>query len=173
MVAGGHLTDPPTEDAYSGVVSLKSVRLAMFITMHNGLQTAACDIGNAYLEAMTRKKLYANARKEFELLAGKILVIRKALYELKTSGALFHELLSETLKALGYRPSKAEPDLWIKDMGTYYSYIAAYCDNLLICNKSPQPMLEDYCKSTSSRGSAYQSSTLAVICNKSSQQNQM
>ena len=85
------MTDPPTEDAYSGVVLLESVRLAMFIAMHNGLQTAACDIGNAYLEAKTREKLYTLAGEEFGSLAGKILVISKALYGLKTSGARFHE----------------------------------------------------------------------------------
>ena len=30
LVAGGHLTDPPMEDIYSGVVTTDSVRLAIF-----------------------------------------------------------------------------------------------------------------------------------------------
>ena len=38
------------------------------------------DIGNAYLEATTKEKLYIVGGPEFEELQGHILVIHKALY---------------------------------------------------------------------------------------------
>ena len=44
------------------------------------------DLGNAYLEATTRKKLYIVAVPEFEHLPGHILGIHKELYGLKRSG---------------------------------------------------------------------------------------
>jgi hypothetical protein len=46
-VAGGHLTDPPIESVYSGVVSLRSLRLMIFIAELNGLELYAADVGNA------------------------------------------------------------------------------------------------------------------------------
>ena len=45
----------------------------------------AADIGNAYLEATTKEKLYIVAGPEFDKLHGHILVIHKALYGLKRS----------------------------------------------------------------------------------------
>ena len=48
LVAGGHLTDTPIESVYSGVVSLRSLRLVIFLAELNGLEVWGADIGNAY-----------------------------------------------------------------------------------------------------------------------------
>jgi hypothetical protein len=53
MVADGHLTDIPLESVYSGVVSLRGLRIIIFLSKLNGLDLWATDIGNAYLEAFT------------------------------------------------------------------------------------------------------------------------
>ena len=58
LVAGGHLTDTPIESVYSGVVSLRSLRLVIFLAELNGLEVWGADIGNAYLEAKTKEKVY-------------------------------------------------------------------------------------------------------------------
>ena len=55
IVTGGHLT-PPIADAYSGVVSLCAMRLALLIGELNGLNIMVGNIGNAYLEAKTKKR---------------------------------------------------------------------------------------------------------------------
>ena len=85
LVAGGHLTDVPAESVYSGVVSLRSLRIVIFLSELNKLSLWAADIGNAYLEALTKEKLYIVAGPEFGELEGQILVIHKALYGLRTS----------------------------------------------------------------------------------------
>ena len=55
LVAGGHRTIDPGEDAYSGVVAPEAIRLGMFAAIHNSLKVIAADIGNAYLHAKTNK----------------------------------------------------------------------------------------------------------------------
>jgi hypothetical protein len=80
------LTDVPINSVYSGVVSLRGMRMLIFLAELNGLKTWATDIGNAYLEAKTSKKLYIIAGAEFGLREGHTLVIFKALYGLRTSG---------------------------------------------------------------------------------------
>ena len=86
LVAGGHLTPDPIESIYSGVVSIRSLRLVIFLAKMNNLEVWGADIGNAYLEAKTKEKLYIVAGPEFEELEGHILVVYKALYGLKSSG---------------------------------------------------------------------------------------
>ena len=66
MVAGGHLTETPVDSVYSGVVSLRSLRLVIFLAELNKLELWGADIGNAYLEAHTKEKVYIIAGKGFE-----------------------------------------------------------------------------------------------------------
>ena len=68
------------------------------------------DIVNAYFEAFTTEKVYTIAGCEFDCigLQGCVLVIVKALYGLKTSGARFHDLFSEVIEDLGWKRCKAE-----------------------------------------------------------------
>ena len=58
LVAEGNLTAPPKDSVYSGVVTFRSLRLCMLLAELNGLKVEAADVGNAYLEAYTKEKLY-------------------------------------------------------------------------------------------------------------------
>jgi hypothetical protein len=50
LVAGGHLTDPNTKSVYSGVVSLRGIRLIVFFAELNNLELWGANVGNASLE---------------------------------------------------------------------------------------------------------------------------
>jgi hypothetical protein len=65
LVADGHLTDIPLEFVYSGVVSLRGLKIVLFLAKLNHLEIWATDIGNAYLEAFTTEKVYFIAGPEF------------------------------------------------------------------------------------------------------------
>ena len=102
----------------------------------NGLNIMACDIQNAYLMADCHEKIWTFARPEFWSEKGTPIVIRKALYSLKSSGAAFRAHLAETLYDIGFRSGKADPDVWlrlaVKPNGqTYYEYILCYVDDIL------------------------------------------
>ena len=58
MVALGHTRDIPLGSVYSGVVSLRSLRLVLFLAELNGLQIYGTDVGNAYLEAKMKEKIF-------------------------------------------------------------------------------------------------------------------
>ena len=55
LVADGSLTLEPAENIYSGVVSLRHLRLVIFLGELNNLELWGADIGNAYLEAHTNE----------------------------------------------------------------------------------------------------------------------
>ena len=58
LVADGHPTKEPMETVYSGVVSLRNLRLAMFLAELSNLELWGADVRNAYLEALTKENLY-------------------------------------------------------------------------------------------------------------------
>jgi hypothetical protein len=74
------VTSPPKDSVYSGVVTLRSLRLCMLLGELNGLDVDAADVGNAYLMAYTKEKLFIIAGPEFGDLQGCLLIIVKSLY---------------------------------------------------------------------------------------------
>jgi hypothetical protein len=95
----------------------------------NGLDLNSCDIKNAYLTADCREKILIKAGPEFRPEhQGTWLQVRKALYGLKSSGAAFRSFLEEHIYNLGFKPSRADPDCWMRPAMKpngfeYYEYI--------------------------------------------------
>ena len=119
----------------------------------NGLQVIATDISQAYLHGITREKLYTKAGPEFgQDLQGRLMIIRRSVYGLVTSGAIFHEVLSDSLRRMGWTPSYADPNVWIHDMGDHYEYIATWMDNLIIFSKDPDKIIKELEKKYTLKG---------------------
>ena len=57
LVGDGHRIEIPLTSVYSGVVSLRGLRIVAFLAELNKLELWGTDIGNAYLEAKTQEKL--------------------------------------------------------------------------------------------------------------------
>jgi hypothetical protein len=143
LVADGNLTQVPSESVYSSVVSLRGLRLTIFLAELNGLELWCTDIGNAYLEAYTDEKIYIVAGNEFGAREGHTLLIHKALYGLRSSGARWWERFSEVLLDMEFFPSKAENDIWMRDRGDHYEYLARYVDDLAIASRNPGAITEE------------------------------
>lgn len=148
LVAGGHVTDPPSSITYASVVSRESVRIAFLVAALNGLDIMAADIGNAYLNAPVRERIYITCGPEFgpEYVGRKAKVV-KALYGLKSSGAAWRSFLSECLfDSLHFSPCRADNDVWIRpaqkaDGTQYYEMVLVYTDDILCVSMDPNSIL--------------------------------
>ena len=114
--------------------------MVVFLSQLNDLEIWGADVGNAYLEAYTDEKLCIIAGPEFKELQGHLLIMIKALYRTRSGGARWHDRLFDILQELKFKPSKADPDVWMRPEpgGTCYEYIAVYVDDLAIAAKDPQ-----------------------------------
>ena len=102
------------ENMFSNVVSMEAVRLGFIMTHLNNLLVCAGDVGNAFLHGKSKKKCCIIAAPKFGLeLEGKRLIIDGSLCGLASSAARFHKHLSIKMRPMGFKPSKADPDLWI------------------------------------------------------------
>ena len=92
---------------------MDTVRMGFALASMNKLTVCAADIGNAFLYGKTNEKVYVIAGKEFGIHQGKCMIVDKGLYGLRSSAARLHEHLSTKLRQMGFRSSRADPDLWI------------------------------------------------------------
>ena len=138
------MTDTPMDSVYAGVVSLRGLRLCIFLGELNDMEAYATDIGLVYLEATTQEKVCINAGPEFGEQAGHLLIIYKALYGLRSSGKELGDLLASCLKDLGFKPSYAESEIFMKENTKtgLYEYVATYVDDLCLVMKEPKKFLK-------------------------------
>ena len=148
FVAGGHQTDPPKESVYSSVVSRDSVRIAFMLAALNDLDVLSADVQNAYLNAPTKEKVYTTAGPEFgPANQGRPVLIVRALYGLKSSGARWRDHMAATLRDGKFRSCPADPDVWMQenvkpDGSHYWEYVLIYVDDALAISHDPKAIMD-------------------------------
>ena len=148
FVAGGHQTDPPKESIYSSVVTRDSVRIAFMLAALNDLDVLSADVQNAYLNALTNEKVYTTAGPEFgPANCGRPVLIVRALYGLKSSGARWRDHMAATLRDGKFKSCPADPDVWMRpnvklDGTPYWEYVLIYVDDCLAISHDPKAIMD-------------------------------
>jgi hypothetical protein len=149
LVAGGHRTKAPATITYASVVSRETLRLALTIASLNDLNVKVGDVLNAYITAPVKEKMWTVLGPEFGHDIGKSAIIVRALYRLKSAGAAFQDHLASFMPQMGYKSSKADPNLWLiamtrpEDNMHYYAYILCYVDNILCIHHDPMSVTNE------------------------------
>ena len=146
FVAGGHLTNAPSTITYSSVVSRDFVRITFLLAALNILEIIVCDIGNTYLNAPCQENILFLGGYETSNNKGKVLVITRVLYGLKSYGAAWHTKLSNTLQSMDFISTRANSNVYCRldvrsDGQKYYELLLVYVDNILLVCHDPKPTL--------------------------------
>jgi Reverse transcriptase (RNA-dependent DNA polymerase) len=137
-----------SHNTYASVVTRESVRIASFLyATLNDLQILGCYVSNAYQNAPCREKIWVNTGPEFGSDEGKVMIVRKALYGLKSSGFSWKKTLTQNLEDMGYKSSIADPDVFIqpaaKPDGTkYYEFLLTYVNDCLCVSACPENTMD-------------------------------
>ena len=142
------MTDVPAWDCFSSVASRESVRMVFLLADLNDIDLVMVDVGNAYVHTLCKEKVYAICGPEFGELEGCIAVIVRALYGLRGSGSAWHAHFADTLRTMGFTPSRADVDMWLRrqkrpDGTEYYEYIVVYVDDAIIISHDPKSIIKD------------------------------
>ena len=106
--------ETPTTLTYTSLVSRDQVLIALNIAALNGLEILSCDIQNTYFTAESREEIWTRAGLEFGCESGTIMIVKMALYGLKSSGAAFRAHMEDNLNDIGFLSTKADPDVWYR-----------------------------------------------------------
>jgi hypothetical protein len=97
----------------------------------------SCDIGNAYLNAPCREKIWFRSGIECGEHKGKVMIVTRALYGLKSSGAVWRSMFAESLRKMGWIPTRVDSDVYrrrgVKPSGeNYWELLLVYVDDCLV-----------------------------------------
>jgi hypothetical protein len=122
-------------------------------SMDSDLKVCAADISNAFLYGKNIERTMIKAGPEFGELQGKMLLVEGGWYGHKTAAATFHAHLAGQLRRMGFTPTKADLDLWIRKAkdGTY-EYIASYVDDIIVVSKDTMELIERFKQTYSLKG---------------------
>ena len=87
----------------------------LMIVALKDLDLQATDIENSYLTAPCLKEIWTRAGPEFGLDKGKVFILVRALYGLKSSGAEFRGFLAERLYDKGFKSIIEDPDVCMRE----------------------------------------------------------
>ena len=147
MVAGGHTTDTPSSITYSSVVSHDSVHITFLVATLNDLDAMSADIGNAYLNAPNKEKIWTVTGHEFGTDKGAMFTKTQALYDLKPARATWRTSFAQALAQLEFQPTQGDPDIYIKpqtkpDGTRYYEMLLVYVDDILVLSHDTKPIID-------------------------------
>ena len=143
FVAGGHVVDSSRYAIYASVLKSEHFRMLLAIADANQLHVVTGDIGGAYLNARTSEKVYSIAGKQFKEDEGRVILIEKALYGLRTSAAQWWKHLAGTLRSIGFQNSSVDDNVWMhpvlddENNVIRYDYICVHVDDFAVFSKDP------------------------------------
>ena len=144
LVANGSTIDAKGLSTRATVVKGISVRLLDLIADAQGLKVLCGDIGNAFIQADTKERIYTRVGKEFGEYEGMVAIIIKALYGLTTSAERFHTLFADFIRSIGFTPTRFDRDVWmrLRDDESGYDYICTHVDDFKVVARNPELWIE-------------------------------
>ena len=115
----------------------------------NNLEVLSADVAGAYLNAPCAEKVHTILGPEFGDNEGKIAVIKKALYGLRSAGFAWRSHCAEIMRlSLEFVPCRADQDVWmrkaVKSTGEkYWEYVFIYTDDVIAMSENPRQILSD------------------------------
>ena len=151
LIIGGHVIDSTGHDLYASNMKTISARVLMLLASANKLDVLTGDISNAYLYATGSQQVAVKLGEEFNLYdesipVGSYASVEQALYGLPTSANRWHAHLADTLRVIGFRPTRYDPDVWIRAQEDHHEYIGTHTDDLMVVSKNPQGIMDTLSK---------------------------
>jgi hypothetical protein len=135
------------DDVFKCCFKRDSVQIGFMLAVLNGLDVMACDLENAYLNAPCVEKIWFEGGIECGSDKGKVCVVVRALYGLKSAGASWRATLAQALRDICFVSTIADPDVWIRpaareDGYDYYEMLLVYVDDVLAIAHEPKVLID-------------------------------
>lgn len=128
------------DETYAPVVRHTTLRLLFALSVQLGLDISHLDVTTAFLNGYLDEDIYMQKPEGFPEGVGKgqVLKLKKAVYGLKQASRAWYHRVEDCLLKFGYKKSKIEPCLFVKNVNGLRTYIALYVDDFFVFSNSEE-----------------------------------
>ena len=124
-------------DVWAPVARYATLRALLAHCAADGLVIAQLDVETAFLNEELDEEIYIRQPQGYERGdTAKVCLLKKALYGLKQAARAWIKKLEAVLITAGFRPTDADPCLYVGTVGGDKVFILVYVDDLLVAAKS-------------------------------------
>jgi hypothetical protein len=122
------------DDAFAPVAQMESVRLLLALSAQEGWHVHHMDVKSAFLNDDLKEEVYVHQPLGFAISGkeGKVLRLRKALYDLRQALRAWNAKLDSTLKGMGFTRSPHEATIYQRVNGGSALLVGVYVNDLVI-----------------------------------------
>lgn len=124
--------------AFSAMAHPVTVRLLIAAAVSNNWKLSHLDIKGAYLNATLKETVYARPPKGFERPDGKVYLLKRAVYGMKSAGNYWYKEFVKSLQEFGFKPITDDKCLLILRRGESLIAMATDVDDCVIATNSDQ-----------------------------------
>ena len=134
-----HKIDSTYFESHSSLVQSISMTLLLTMAEKENLKVVCRDVGNAFPNAPTNEKAHAVAGEEFGERQGCIVELIKSLHGMSTASRSFALCACDFVRTLGFIPTRADLDTWIKKDPNYdgCSCTSTHVDDFFVVDTEP------------------------------------
>jgi hypothetical protein len=133
------------DETFSPVARLVNTRMILSIGTSKDYFFKSFDVKSAFPNAELDEEIYMIAPTEMNLKPGQYVRLNKALYGLKQASRAWYKKLTSILVSHGYRQSKLDTCVMLKETPEGMSLISIYVDDILAASPTLQP-IEQLCQ---------------------------
>ena len=139
LVAQGFAQKPGIDftETFAPVAKTDSIRLLLAFAAANNFEIHQVDVKSAFLNGKLQETIYMRQPKGFTAKGKEDWVwqLCQTLYGLRQSGRVWYQKLHDALLELGFKPSAADPCVFIRSHDDDLSIVFTHVDDLgIICN---------------------------------------
>ena len=139
LVAQGFAQKPGVDftETFAPVAKTDSIRLLLAFAAANNFEIHQVDVKSAFLNGKLEETIYMRQPKGFTAKGKEDWVwqLNQTLYGLRQSGRVWYKKLRDALLELGFKPSAADPCVFIRSHDGNLSIVFTHVDDLgIICN---------------------------------------
>jgi hypothetical protein len=137
-------------ELYAPVMDKSSFRMLLAIGAAHHAHMHTLDINLAFLYGEMEDELYMSPPKGIRLAFGMVWMVLKSLYGTKQAPAIWHKVLKDWLRTLGWVATDADPCVFVKRDEDDFFFIGVHVDDLLMVTTS-ETMLAEFKQATTER----------------------
>lgn len=121
-------------ETFSPVVRHTTLRLLFALSVKLGLEVSHLDVKTAFLNGDLEETIYMKMPECYKSSSAgcKVLKLKKAIYGLKQASRAWNKKVDNCLISNGYKRSKIEPCMYIKDTNKCKTIVTVYVDDFFI-----------------------------------------